>query len=96
MKNGFFLSPEKLNKGYVVSALGFVLYLVACGVIGQSKAGVVAVICGLISLYVFLSVAAARGEDEGKVGYNLLWGSAALALMLCACAVVSIKLWLGL
>ena len=96
MKNGFFLSLEKLNKGYTVSAVGFVLYLTACALVGQSKAGVVAVIFGLISLYVFLSVAAVRGEDKEKVGYNLLWGSAALALMQCVFAVASIKLWLGL
>ena len=96
MKNGFFLSPEKLTKGYVVSAMGFVAYLTACAIVGQKVAGIFAIVFALISIYVFLSVAAVRGEDKEKVGYNLLWGSGALALMMGAFAVASIKLWLGL
>lgn len=96
MKNGFFLSPEKLNKGYVTSAVGFVAYLAACAGVGQAKAGVLALIFAIVSIYVFLSVAAAREDDKEKVGYNLLWGSGALAIMMCAFAVASIKLWLGL
>lgn len=96
MKKGFFLSPEKLNKGYVLSAVGFIAYLTACAVVGQAKAGVVAIIFAVVSIYVFLSVAAARGEDKEKAGYNLLWGSGALALMMCACALLSVRLWLGL
>ena len=43
-----------------------------------------------------LSVAMARKTEKERVGYNLLWGTAALALMLGAFAVLSVKLWLGL
>ena len=44
MKNGFFLSPEKLTKGYVVSAMGFVVYLTACAIVGQKVAGIFAIV----------------------------------------------------
>ena len=96
MKNGFFLPREKFNLGYTVSAIGFFLYLLAAGLVGQSAAGVVAIVFGPIAVYVFLSVAAVRGEDKDAVGYNLLWGTGALALMLGTVAVLSVKLWLGL
>lgn len=97
MKKGFFLPPEKLEKGFVLSAVGFVLYLAACALVGQAKAGVVAVLFAVVSIYVFLSVSAAWGEKEERtIGYNLLWGSGALAIMMCAFSVASIKLWLGI
>ena len=96
MKKGFFLAPERLNLGYTISALGFFLYLVVCGMVGQKAAGVVAILFDVFAVYVFLSVADARKQDKEKVGYNLLWGTGALALLLGACAVLSVKLWLGL
>ena len=96
MKRGFFLPPEKLNLGYVASAAGFLLYLVTAALAGQKAAGVVAVIFGVFAVYVFFSVAAARKRNKEAVGYNLLWGTAALAMLLGACGVLSVKLWLGL
>ena len=96
MKNSFFLSPDKLNRGYVISAIGFFLYLVASATVGQKLSGLVAVPFALYAIYVFLSVAAARSEDKEKIGYNLLWGTGALAILLGACAALSVKLWLGL
>ena len=96
MKNGFFLSPDKLNRGYVISALGFLLYLAVSALAGQGTAGVIAIPFALFSAYVFLSVNAARKMDKESAGYNLLWGCAALTLLLGTCAVLSIKLWLGL
>lgn len=96
MKNGFFIPVEKLNKWYIVTAGGFVLYLAACAVVGQKIAGVVALVFALIAVRLFLSASAARSEDKERVGYNLLWGSGAMALLLGACTVVSVKLWLGL
>ena len=96
MKKGFLLPPERLNLGYVISAAGFFLYLLAAGVLGQSAAGVGAIVFGVFAVYTFLSVAMARKTEKERVGYNLLWGTAALALMLGAFAVLSVKLWLGL
>lgn len=96
MKNGFFLKPEKLNLGYAASAAGFLLYLLVSALVGQSAAGIIAIPFALFSVYLFLSVSAARSDDKEKIGYNLLWGSGALALLHGACAVLSVKLWLGL
>lgn len=91
-----FIPQEKLNRWYAVTACGFLLYLIACGVVGQKLAGVIALIFCIIAVYLFFSVSAARSEDKEKVGYNLLWGSGAMALMLGAVAIASIKLWLEL
>ena len=96
MKKGFFLKPEKLNLGYTVSAAGFFLYLLISALAGQSAAGIVAIPFAVFAVYVFLSVSAARSDDKENVGYNLLWGSGALALLLSACAALSVKLWLGI
>ena len=96
MKKGFLLPPARLNLGYVISAAGFFLYLLAAGVLGQSAAGVVAIVFGVFAVYTFLSVAMARKTEKERVGYHLLWGTGALALMLGAFAVLSVKLWLGL
>ena len=91
-----FIPQEKLNKWYAGTACGFLLYLIACGVVGQKIAGVIALVFAVIAVYLFFSASAARSEDKEKVGYNLLWGSGAMALMLGAFAIASIKLWLGL
>lgn len=96
MKKNFFLPPDQLNRGYVISAAGFFLYLVIAALVNQKIAGIVAVPFTLYAAYVFLSVSAARGEDPESVGYNLLWGSCALMMLLGACGVLSIKLWFGL
>lgn len=91
-----FIPQEKLNKWYSITACGFLLYLIACGVVGQKIAGVIALVFAVIAVYLFFSASAARSEDKEKVGYNILWGSGAMALMLGAFAIASIKLWLGL
>ena len=48
-----------------------------------------------MSLYVFASVAAARRRDKEAVSYNLLWGQAALSLLLCMCAVLTLREKIG-
>ena len=96
MKNGFFLKREKQNLAYAVCAGGFLLYLLCAALLGQKIAGIIALPFALFSAYVFLSVYAARSDDKESVGYNLLWGSGALMLLHGACAVLSLKLWLGL
>lgn len=96
MKKDIWIPVEKLNKWYTVTACGFLLYLIACGVVGQKLAGVVALIFFVIAAYLFFSASAARSKDKEKVGYNLLWGSGAMALLLGAGTYLSLKLWLGL
>ena len=67
MKKGFLLPPERLNLRYVISAAGFFLYLLAAGVLGQSAAGVVAIVFGVFAVYTFLSVAMARKTEKERV-----------------------------
>ena len=96
-KKSFLLeSVKELNRGAVVSAVGFLLYLLASAVVPGIVADVIAWVFGLIALYVWFSVMAGRHEDKEKVSYNLLWGQSAVTLMLVACAVLSIRVRLGL
>jgi hypothetical protein len=85
---------EQMNVGAVVSGLGFLLYL-ALSVLGlDGLADITVFAFGAVSLYVFLSVAAGRGKDKKAVSYNLLWGTGALALLLCGCAAATVRLYL--
>ena len=51
---------------------------------------------GLIAVWTFLSAAVVRRKDKETVSYNLLWGTGALALLLGGCAVLTVKMRLGL
>lgn len=98
MKNkGFLLQTvQQMNAGAIVSGLGFVLYLV-CSALGQETAAdIVTMAFGIVALYVFASVAAGRQKDKEAVSYSLLWGQSALTILLVGCAVLTIKLRLGL
>ena len=96
-KNGFLLKTVKeMNIGAGVSGVGFLLYLLASAVVPGIVAELVAWVFGLFSLYVWFSVMAGRHEDKEAVSYNLLWGQSAVTLMLVACAVLSLKVRLGL
>ena len=96
-RNGFLLRTVKqMNIGAGVSGVGFLLYLAASALKMQLAADMIAVVFGVISLYVFASVSAGRSKDKEAVSYNLLWGTGALALMLTACAVLTVKQRFGL
>ena len=51
---------------------------------------------GLESLYVFLSTLEWREKDKESVSYNIMWGTAALTLLMLGPAVMTVKLALGL
>ena len=96
-KKGFLLKTVKeMNIGAAASGIGFLLYLLASAVAPTIVADVVSWVFGVIALYVWFSVMAGRHEDKEAVSYNLLWGQSALTLMLVACAVLSIRMRLGL
>lgn len=96
-RNGFLLRTVKqMNIGAGVSGVGFLLYLAASALGAKTAADIIAVVFGVISLYVFVSVSAGRSKDKEAVSYNLLWGTGALALMLAACAVLTLRQRLGL
>lgn len=86
---------KQLNLGAVVSGIGFLLYLGAAALGWQGAADVLSLAFAPVSLYVFASVAAGRKRDKEAVSYNLLWGQGALALLLCLCAVLTVREWLG-
>ena len=50
----------------------------------------------LVSLYVFASAAAGRLKDKEAVSYSLLWGTGALAMLTCLCALAALRQRLGL
>lgn len=87
---------KQLNLGAVTSGIGFLLYLGAAALGWQDAADVLSLIFAVVSLYVFASVAAGRKRDREAVSYNLLWGTGALALLLCMCAVLTLRERLGL
>lgn len=96
-KKGFLLQTvRQMNAGAIVSGLGFLLYLALSALELEPAADIAAVAFGLVSVYVFASVAAGRSRDKEAVSYSLLWGTGALALLMGGCAVLTVKLRLGL
>lgn len=87
---------KEMNIGAAVSAAGFLLYLLAAAVAPRIIVDAVAVLFGVFALYVWASVLAGRRKDKEAVSYNLLWGQSAVTLMLVACAVLGIRMRLGL
>ena len=96
-KKGFLLQTVKqMNLGAAVSGMGFLLYLGASALGWEALADILTIAFGVVSLYVFLSVSEGRRRDPEAVSYSLLWGTGALALLLCGCAVLAVRLRLGL
>lgn len=96
-KKGFLLRTVKqMNIGAVVSGLGFLEYLALSALGPETAADASAVVFALVSVYVFASVAAGRSRDKEAVSYSLLWGTGALALLMGGCAVLTVKMRLGL
>lgn len=96
-KNSLLLQGVKqLNLGAIVSGIGFLLYLGAAALGRQGAADVLSLAFSVVSLYVFASAAAGRRRDREAVSYNLLWGTGALALLLCMCAALTLRERLGI
>ena len=95
-QNRFLLrTVRQMNRGAIVSGVGFLLYLGASALEWTAAADILALIFAPVSLYVFASVAAGRQRDKETVSYNLLWGQGALALLLCMCAALTIREWMA-
>ena len=95
-KNSLLLQGVKqLNLGAVVSGVGFLLSLGAAALKWETAADILSLAFALVSLYVFVSVAAARQGDREAVSYNLLWGQGALAVLTGMCALLTIRQRLG-
>lgn len=89
-------SVKQMNIGVSVAGVGFLLYIAASALKLGVVADIISAVFGLIALYVFVSVSEGRRKDREAVSYSLLWGSGALAILLCGCAAVTIKLRFGL
>lgn len=87
---------RQLNLGAMVSGAGFLLYLGAAALGKRGLADALALVFALAALYVFVSAAEERRRDKEAVSYNLLWGTGALAALLCLCAAASLRQRLGL
>lgn len=95
-KNSLLLQGVKqLNRGAIVSGLGFLLYLGAAALGWRDAADILSMAFALVSLYVFASAAAGRLEDRESVSYSLLWGTGALSMLTCLCALVTLRQRLG-
>ena len=95
-KNSLLLQGGKqLDLGTVVSGLGFLLYLGAAALGWRAGAEVLSLAFALADLYVFASVAAGRMRDKAAVSGSRLWGQGALTVLLCLCAAVTLRGWLG-
>lgn len=96
-EKGFLLrGTKRLNLGAIVSGVGFLLYLGAAALGRRGIADGLALVFALASLYVFASAAEGRRRDKEAVSYNLLWGTGALAALLCLCAAASLRQRLGI
>lgn len=96
-RKGFLLrGVKRLNRGAMVSGAGFLLYLGAAALGKRGIADGLAAVFALAALYVFASAAAERRRDKEAVSYNLLWGTGALAALLCLCAAASLRQRLGI
>ncbi len=96
-QHGFLLqTTSSMNVGAIVSGIGFLLYLAASALALETVADLLILVFGLVSVYVFVSVAAGRKRDREAVSYSLLWGQGALTLLLAGSAILTIKLRLGL
>ena len=96
-KTGFLLQTTKaMNFGAIFSGVGFLLYLGAAALERRGVADGIAVVFGVISIYVYASIVAGRRRDRQSVSYNLLWGQTALTVLLAACAILGLRQRLGL
>ena len=95
-RKGFLLQGvRQMNRGAIVSGVGFLLYLGAAALEWRDAADMLSLAFSLVSLYVFASAAAGRRRDKEAVSYNLLWGTGALALLMCLCAALTVRERLG-
>ena len=90
------LTTRTINGGAILSGIGFLLYLAARALGWEMAADGICIVFGVIAVLTFLAAAVGRQKDKELVSYSLLWGTGALAMLLGGCAVLPIKMKLGL
>lgn len=95
-RNRFLLQgTRQLNLGAIFSGVGFLLYALAMALNQTAFADLCILFFDVVSVYVFVSVAVERRRNKDAVSYNLLWGQAALTLLICMCAILTLRDKLG-
>ena len=94
-KGGLLKTPKQINAGAAVSGIGFLLYLLLRGLGQELLAAITVFVFAAVATVTFFSVIDAREKDKEAATYNLLWGTGALAIMMVAFAVLTIKQYLG-
>ena len=94
MKEYLLHDLKQIQRGAIASGVGLLAYLAASAMELQTVAGIIAVIFAVLAVDVLVSVLELP-KEEGWT-YSLTWGQTSLAILLCACAAVQIKRWLGL
>lgn len=93
----FFTKRSQLNAGAITSGVGLLAYL-ACAALGLPEviSGLVAIAFAMAAVYTFLSILLwPKERKKEEIGYNLLWGQGALTILLTACAVLTVREWIG-
>ena len=90
------LTTRRINGGAILSGIGFLLYLASRALGWELAADVICIVFGVIAVLTFFAAAVGRQKDKELVSYSLLWGPGALALLLGGCAVLTVRMKLGL
>ena len=90
------LTTRTINGGAILSGIGFLLYLADRALGWEMAADIICIVFGVIAVLTFLAAAVGRQKGKEQVSYSLLWGTGALALLLGGCAVLTVRMKLGL
>lgn len=90
----FFLTNKKqLGAGAIVSGVGALAYLVGSALaLPQTLLGILAVAFAVAAVYTMASIVFyPKARRKAELSYNILWGQAALTILLVACAYLSVR-----
>lgn len=87
---------KQMNMGAGITAVGFALYLAASALLPTIVADIIAIVFGIVGVYIWSAIYDGRKKDKEAVSYSLLWGQSALTIMLVFFAIMGIRQWFGL
>ena len=90
--NNYLLHGKRqLAMGAIFSGIGFLLYALAMAAGQLWAADGIVLIFSVVSVYVFASVATERRRNKNEVSLNLFLGQAAVTILTCLCAVMTLR-----
>ncbi|MEG1657616.1 MAG: hypothetical protein RR288_01030 [Oscillibacter sp.] len=92
----FLTNKKQLGMGAIVSGVGLLLYLIGSALaLPQTVLGIVAIAFALAAVYTMASIVFyPKARRKAELSYNILWGQAALTILLVACAYLHLREWL--